>query len=180
MTQTTIIKGRGGVQKGGCATTHESAKLDQQLKTIAQKLKKEFSGFSKGHNRRKPLWENIYSGCVPDGGLWLDQNNTVYCAIEAKVQGNHGNAQERHAKNLMVCETFKSKNGFRYVTFMAGTGAIHDGVLCRYAKTALTCKNNIGEQEINTLHDNGVSFFLSVTGWSDTEIETIMRQALSR
>lgn len=180
MEKSTIIKGRGGVQKGGSATTKESSKLDKQLKSIAQKLKKEFSGFSVGHNRRKPLWENIYSGCEPDGGLWLDQNNNVYCAIEAKVQGNHGNAQERHAKNLMVCETFKSESGFRYVTFMAGEGATHDGVLYRYAKTALTCKNRIDQQEINTLHDNGISFFLSVTGWTDAEVETIMRQALSK
>jgi hypothetical protein len=179
MTQTVISKGRGGVQKGGSATTVESSKLDQQLKTIAQKLKKEFTGYSKGHNRRKPLWEDIYSGCEPDGGLWIDNKKNVRVAIEAKVQGNHGNAQERHAKNLMICESFRSETGFRYVTFMAGDGAIPDGVLDRYAKTTLRCRNPAGQREVNKLHNEGVSFFLSVTGWSDDEIETLMRQALS-
>jgi hypothetical protein len=179
MNQTVITKGRGGVQKGGNATTAESSKLDQQLKTTAQKLKKEFDGYSKGHNRRKPLWEDIYSGCEPDGGLWVDDKKNVRVAIEAKVQGNHGNAQERHAKNLMICESFQSKSGFRYVTFMAGEGAKPDGVLARYAKTTLRCKNPAGSREVNKLHNEGVSFFLSVTGWADEEIETLMRQALS-
>jgi hypothetical protein len=179
MNQTVITKGTGGVQKGGSATTAESSKLDQQLKTTAQKLKKEFSGYSKGHNRRKPLWEDIYSGCEPDGGLWIDEHKKVRVAIEAKVQGNHGNAQERHSKNLMICKKFSSSSGFRYVTFMAGEGAKHDGVLERYAKTALTCNNPEGHQEVNKLHNEGVSFFLSVTGWADEEIETLMRQALS-
>lgn len=179
MNQTVIIKGTGGVQKGGSATTAESSKLDQQLKNTAQKLKKEFNGFSKGHNRRKPLWKDIDSGCEPDGGIWIDDNNNVKVAIEAKVQGNHGNAQERHAKNLMICESFRSKSVFRYVTFMAGEGAKPDGVLARYAKTTLRCKNAEGHREVNKLHNEGVSFFLSVTGWTDEEIETLMRQALS-
>lgn len=179
MTQTNITKGKGGVQKGGSATTAESHKLDQQLKTTAQKLKKEFSGFSKGHNRRKPLWEGIHSGCEPDGGLWVDDKKNVKVAIEAKVQGNHGNAQERHAKNLMICESFRSTTGFRYVTFMAGEGAKPDGVLDRYARTTLRCKNPEGHREVNKLHKEGVSFFLSETGWTDNEIETLMRQALS-
>ena len=179
MTQTTITKGTGGVQKGGSATTAESHKLDQQLKQTALNLKLEFRGFSKGHNRRKPIWEGVYSGCEPDGGLWLDSKKCVRVAIEAKVQGNHGNAQERHAKNLMICEAFKSKDEFRYVTFMAGAGAKPDGVLERYAKTVLQCRNPEGARDVNKLHNTGVSFFLSETGWTDAEIETLMRQALS-
>lgn len=179
MNQTVIIKGKGGVQKGGSATTAESHKLDQQLKTTAQKLKKEFSGFSKGHNRRKPLWEDIELGCEPDGGLWLDDKKKVKVAIEAKVQGNHGNAQERHWKNFGICNTFKSDQGFRYVTFLAGAGAKYDGVLTRYAKTQLRCINSERHREVNKLHKEGVSFFLSETGWTDDEIETLMRQALS-
>ena len=179
MNGTTIVKGRGGVQKGGSATTAESQKLDQQLKQIAQALKKEFGGFSKGHNRRQPIWEGIYSGCEPDGGIWLDSKKRVRVAIEAKVQGNHGNAQERHAKNLMICESVKSEETFRYVTFMAGGGAKSDGVLDRYARTVLQCRNPLGSRDVNKLHNTGVSFFLSETGWTNEEIETLMRQALS-
>lgn len=179
MNKTDIKKGKGGVQKGGSATTGASRKLDKQLKETALKLKTTFTGFSKGHNRKKPLWEGIYSGCEPDGGLWIDEHKKVRVAIEAKVQGNHGNAQERHAKNLMICESAKSASGFRYVTFMAGEGAKSDGVLDRYARTVLQCKNPAGHRDVNKLHKTGVSFFLSETGWTDEEIETLMRQALS-
>ena len=125
------------------------------------------------------MFDEVYSGCVPDGGLWLDSKKRVRVAIEAKVQGNHGNAQERHSKNLMICESFKSDEGFRYVTFMAGAGARVGGVLDSFAKTTLRCKNPAGSRDVNKLHNTGVSFFLSETGWTDEEIETLMRQALS-
>jgi hypothetical protein len=179
MTQTVITKGHKGVQKGGSATSEESSKLDNQLKTVAKKLQKEFSGFSKGHTKKRPLFDGIYSGCVPDGGLWLDSANKVRVALEAKVQGNHGNAQERHSKNLMICEAFKSNDGFRYVTFMAGAGAKKGGVLYTFAKTTLRCKNPVGSRDVNTIHKTGVSFLLSETGWTTEEIERLMREALS-
>jgi hypothetical protein len=179
MVHTVITKGHKGVQKGGSATSVESATLDSQLKTIAKKLQKEITGFSKGHTKKRPLFDGVYSGCVPDGGLWLDSNGKVRVALEAKVQGNHGNAQERHSKNLMICEAFKSPEGFRYVTFMAGSGAKKGGVLDSFAKTTLRCKNPEGFRDVNTIHKTGASFLLSETGWSTEEIEQLMREALA-
>jgi hypothetical protein len=174
-----IEKGRGGVQKGGSATSNESRKLDHQLKVVAKMLSSEFTGFTKGHTKKRPLFNDIYSGCVPDGGLWLDNTKKVRVAIEAKVQGNHGNAQERHSKNLMICETFKSEDSFRYVTFMAGAGAKKGGVLEQFAKTTLRCKNPEGSRDVNTIYKTGVSFLLSETGWTMEEIDRLMREALA-
>jgi hypothetical protein len=178
MARTRVEKGRGGIQKGGTASTRESLKLDGQLKMLAEKLSNEFDGFNKGHTKKAPLFEGIASGCVPDGGIWFDDNGRVRVAIEAKVQQDHGNAQERHAKNLMICETFKSEKGFRYVTFMAGAGARPDGVLDTYAKTVLRCKNPEGSRDINKIHNTGVSFLLSETGWNTEDVEKLMREAL--
>jgi len=179
MSQTHIVKGRSGIQAGGSATSNESAALDHQLKTIAQSLRQSFNGFSKGHTKKKPLFEGVLLGCVPDGGLWLDSKNKVRVAFEAKVQGNHGNAQERHWKNFGICNTFKSEEGFRYVTFMAGAGAKKGGVLDSYARTLLQCANPEGSREVNKLHKEGVSFFLSESGWTNEEIKQIMKAALA-
>lgn len=175
---TLIRKGTGGVQKGGSATSLESATLDQQLKEVARKLQRQIPGFSKGHTKKRPLFEGVHSGCVPDGGLWLDGARRVRVAIEAKVQGNHGNAQERHAKNLLICYANRSEEQFRYVTFMAGDGARPNGVLDLYARTILNCMNPKGQREINKIHSSGVSFLLSPNGWSLDEIEQLMLEAL--
>ena len=173
-----IRKGHGGIQLGGTSITEASATLDTQLKELAKKLAKEFKGFNKGHSKNTPLFEGVYSGCVPDGGLWLDGKGKVRVAIEGKVQGNHGNAQERHAKNLLICHANRSELGFRYVTFMAGEGAISNGVLDQYAKTILQCMNPEGQRSTNVIHPNGVSFFLNPLGWSKDSIEKLMREAL--
>jgi hypothetical protein len=179
MTQTVITKGHKGVQKGGSASSVASSNLDSQLKNTAKKLQTEMAGFSKGHTKKRPLFDGVFSGCVPDGGLWLDSKGKVRVALEAKVQGNHGNAQERHSKNLMICEAFKSEEGFRYVTFMAGAGAKPGGVLDTFAKTTLRCRNPEGSRDVNIIHKTGVSFLLSETGWTTDEIERLMREALA-
>lgn len=179
MSKSNITKGKGGIQAGSSATTKESKKLDDQLKHISKKLIGQYPGFvyHSGHTKKRILFEDIRSGCVPDGGLWLDSHNKVRLAFEAKVQGKDGNAIERHSKNLMVCNSFKSESGFRYVTFLAGEGAAEKEVLHNYAITALRCNNTPDMRDLNTIHDNGVSFFLSVDGWTDQEIETIMKEA---
>lgn len=176
--KTDIRKGRGGVQVGGSATTVFSSRLDQQVRKIGQLLGGQFSGYRSGHNRRRPLFEGIALGCEPDGGMFLDADGNIMVAFEAKVQGKVGNAIERHSKNLMICKTFASSQKFRYLTFMAGAGAAQDEVLWKYAQTCLRCYNTADMREINVLHPNGVSFFLSVDGWNDADIQNIMTQAL--
>jgi hypothetical protein len=175
------VKKQGGIQKGGSASSAKSVKLDKQCKVISKKLSKEFPGYSEGHNKRKPIFEGIGSGCMPDGGLWFDLNSLqkkIRLAFEAKHQGNHGNAQERHAKNYIIAKAHRGET-FRYVTVMTGEGAVPGGVLDTYAKTMLNCENPEGSREINKIHDDGLSFILSPDGFTDEEIEELLRKALS-
>ena len=175
-------KKKGGIQVGTTATTVESAKLDTQLKNVAKKLSKEFTGYNEGHRKKKPVFENIGSGCVPDGGLWLDESKRVVAAFEAKHQGNHGNAQERHAKNYSIASAHRSDT-FRYITLMTGEGAMDGGVLDIYAKTMLQCEKLEHKldynKEVNVVYKWGQSFILSPSGFTDDEVETIMRKGLS-
>ena len=171
-------KKKGGIQPGTTASSEHSVKLDQQCKDIAKRLSKEITGYTKGHWKKDPLFEDVHSGCMPDGGLWFDEQGKVKCAFEAKHQGNHGNAQERHAKNYIIA---KSQRGtkFRYVTVMTGEGATPGGVLDIYARTMLNCENSPGNRDVNVVHDDGLSFILKPQGFTDQEIEDLLRKALS-
>lgn len=170
-------KKKGGIQEGTTATTVESAKLDTQCKVIAERLSSEFSGYSKGHHKKRPVFEDVGSGCMPDGGLWFDDQGKVKCAFEAKHQGNHGNAQERHAKNYIIAKAHRGEK-FRYVTVMTGEGAKEGGVLDVYAKTMLKCENTEGNREVNVMHNDNLSFFLKPEGFTDAEVEDLLRKAL--
>lgn len=168
---------RGGIQKGTTASSTESTKLDNQLKRISIELSKIYPGFNAGHTKKRKLFEGIETGCVPDGGIWFDDRGNIRAAFEAKHQGNHGNAIERHAKNHMICKAHRGER-FQYVTFMTGEGATPNGVLELYAKTVMKCENNPRWQELNTLHHDGASFFLKVEGFTDEEIRNVMKQVL--
>jgi len=170
-------KKKGGIQAGTTAASVESTKLDNQLKDIAKKLGTELVGYTAGHRKHDPLFENIGSGCMPDGGLWFDTEGKVKAAFEAKHQGNHGNAQERHAKNYLIAKKHRGES-FKYITFMTGEGAQESGVLDIYAKTMLHCENDVSHQSVNVTNPNGLSFYLKVEGFTNEEIESIMRAAL--
>lgn len=168
---------RGGIQKGTTASSEKSIKLDRQIRNISKEIANIIPGYVPGHNKHKPLFEGVYSGCMPDGGIWLDSNNRVRVAFEAKYQKDEGNAQERHAKNYIICKAHGSDD-FRYITFMTGKGAQPGGKLDVYARTMLNCENNPSYRELNKLHPTGLSFFLSVEGFTEDEVRNIMEQAL--
>jgi hypothetical protein len=173
-----LPKKQGGIQKGTTASSEKSIKLDTQLKTIAKIVARDIDGYSEGHRKNNRLLEGIQAGCMPDGGLWFDGKLRIRVAFEGKHQGDHGNAHERHAKNYLIAKKFGS-DSFRYITFMTGEGARPGGVLDLYAQTMLYCENELGCNEINVTHPKGFSFYLSEHGFTDEQIETIMRAALA-
>jgi hypothetical protein len=170
-------KKKGGIQKGSTASSEKSVRLDKQCKNAAQRLAKEISGYTKGHWKKKKLFEGVESGCMPDGGLWFDIEGKVKVAFEAKHQGNHGNAQERHAKNYIIAKAHRGIN-FKYITVMTGAGAAPNGVLDKYAQTMLYCENSPGNRDTNIIHPDGLSFILKPEGFTDQEIEELLRKAL--
>lgn len=170
----------GGIQPGTTASSEKSIKLDNQVKEISQELAKEVSSkyiYVSGHTKKNRIFEGIYTGCVPDGGIWLDQTGKVRAAFEAKYQKGGGNAIERHGKNSMILETFRGET-FQYVTFCTGGGAAANNPVEEYAKTMLFCKNASDCRELNVLHPDGYSFFLSEEGFTKEEIKEIMKKVL--
>lgn len=173
----TAPKKKGGIQKGTTASSVKSTKLDKQLKTIAKVIAKDIAGYKEGHRKTNQLFEHVLTGCMPDGGLWFDSNKKVRAAFEGKHQGNHGNAHERHGKNYIIAKNYGG-DSFKYITFMTGAGAAPGGVLDTYARTMLVCQP-VPKFEINVTHPSGLSFYLSEDGFTDEQIESIMRAALS-
>jgi hypothetical protein len=169
---------KGGIQPGTTASSEKSVELDNQVKRIS----KELASTSKyrrarGHEKRKKLFEGIYTGCVPDGGIWFDEAGKVRAAFEAKHQKMGGNAIERHGKNYMICKAFSGEQ-FQYVTFCTGAGTTENGPIREYAKTTLFCENDPEHRDLNVLHPRGNSFFLSEHGFTDEEIREVMKKVL--
>ena len=167
----------GGIQIGTTASSPSSKILDKQLKDLSLKLAKRYPGYHPGHSKHCMIFEGVETGCVPDGGVWFDDDRKVRVAFEAKYQGDHGNAHERQSKNYLICDSFKGKT-FKYITFMSGLGARPNGVLDKFAKTMLKCRNSEGNRDLNVLNPEGLSFFMSVEGFTDEQIQSIMEQAL--
>lgn len=165
-------------------TSIESSTLDQQVKSTAARIKDNYSdqyGFSWGHNqqgkfKKNIIWEDIPVGFMPDGGVFLNEDNLVKVAFEAKYQQNAGNAYERHAKNLTIAEYKAAPDGMRYITFMSGKGAAEGAVMWKYAVTMMVTKNY--GKALNVVHPTGCSFFLKEDGFTDAEIENIFNEAL--
>lgn len=164
--------------KGSVASTPESKKIDKSVRTVSKKLSKSFSGYDIGHRKNKPLFDAIPIACCPDGGIWLDDQKKVVAAFEAKHQGDKGNAIERWCKNSTVLMSQRGEK-FRYVTFMSGIGSHTDEVLDKFARAMIQMHNKEGNKDINKVNDDGISFFLSPDGFTDEQIEAVMRKALS-
>ena len=159
---------RGGIQKGTCATDAAAKKLDEQCKTLKEKLALEFPNLTM---QRKLTQDQIPGGigaCEPDGGVWL-KDGKVVAVFEAKKQGTGGNAIERWFKNQFICRALNPE--VSYVTFCSGEGAARGAVL---------------EKTLNIAHLDGFNQFvpnkntcyLSVRGFSAKRIEQKMREVL--
>ena len=160
---------KGGIQKGTCATDAEAKKLDEQCKTLKDRLAEEFPNLTLQRKLTKDQIPGNIGACEPDGGVWL-RDGKVVAVFEAKKQGAGGNAIERWFKNNFICRMINPE--VCYVTFCSGEGAKKDHVL---EKTL-----NIAHLDgFNKFVPNKNSCYLSPQGFSSDRIESIMREVLS-
>lgn len=169
---------RGGIQSGTVAMDSLAKQLDQNLKTLQPELAEELK--PRGITCRKKLdkkilkEKNISIGCQPDGGVWY-KNGKLIAAFEGKKQGKCGNAIERWGKNYNICKFFNPN--IIYVTFGVGEGSEPDGYLYKFAMTMLNIEN-IENKELNTLYEQGQSWFVNPKGFTKEELKSIMKWAL--
>jgi hypothetical protein len=159
---------RGGIQKGMCATDAAARKLDEQCKTLKDKLAEEFPALQLQRKLTKDQIPGNKGACEPDGGVWL-RDGKVVAVFEAKKQGTGGNAIERWFKNNYICRLINPD--VCYVTFCSGEGARPDHVL---EKTL-----NVAHLDgFNKFVENKNSCYLSEDGYNNEEVEKIMREVL--
>ena len=159
---------KGGIQKGTVATDAAARKLDEQCKTLKDRLAEEFPTLTMQRKLTKDQIPGNIGACEPDGGVWL-RDGVVVAVFEAKKQGSGGNAIERWFKNNYICRMINPD--VCYVTFCSGEGAKKDHVL---------------EKTLNVAHLSGFnkfvpygnSCYLSPQGFSAKRIEKIMREVL--
>lgn len=169
-----MIKKNGGVQKGGCASTEGSLRLDRVLRDAT----KELIGYYPSRATKKqpidvkiggePEFENLHyktkvpkslipgevGGCQPDGGI-IYLGEVPLLSIEGKTQGEGGNAIERASKNHLILNhvyPFMSQ-----IMFCAGLGTEVGGPIHNYALQVLATVNHSG---LNQFHNGSTSFFI--------------------
>lgn len=123
----------GGVQKGTSATTRDSRETELLVRQSAKAAANHsdatewVTGLS-GDALKEALgledFEATVIGAYPDGGIWLLKHNKApLVMVEAKYQGEKGNAIERWYKNY---HTLKALGVRRFVTVCTGEG-FYDG-----------------------------------------------------
>lgn len=110
---------------GKVAATVSSKALDNLVKSISRELKSDFNGISYQRKLTKNNFANHFGyvpstkGCEPDGGIWFRDGLPVL-VVEAKYQGESGNAEERWYKNAQWISHINPK--CIYYTLASGTG----------------------------------------------------------
>jgi hypothetical protein len=169
-------KFRGGIQEGTMAWDANSLALDKQISRIAKELSNDPAVINAGYSFQKKLRKDQIPGelgaCAPDGGVWF-KNGKPIAAFEAKKQGDRGNAIERWYKNAFILNYLNPT--INYVTFTCGEGATANTPIGR--TLAITVYEN-GEHHFNKYREGKPSVFLSVEGYTDDEVRTIMKKAL--
>lgn len=167
---------KGGIQSGTVATDSHAKFLDSAMKEVQKELAEELKdqGFICKKKLKKDflIEQGVLVGCEPDGGIWF-QNDKLVAAFEGKKQGKGGNAIERWEKNYNICKSLNPN--VKYITFGAREGFEEDGYPYKYAKTML----NREKKNLNTLYDEGQSWFVNPQGFTKEEIKSIMKQALT-
>lgn len=132
----------GGVQPGTTASGAESVSTEATVRAAARQegaaapggavWRSGLSGRALG--ARLGVDGAGLQGCYPDGGLWLAGDGTVLCAVEAKKQGEAGNAIERWYKNRAVLERLGCRV---YLTVCVGDGFFDGRSAQRCLETAV-------------------------------------------
>jgi len=166
---------RGGIQSGTVATDIAAKALDEACKVSSTLLAEEMSsnGYVCIRKMNKKLLNplNVYIGCAPDGGAWFRDGKLV-AVFEAKKQGIGGNAIERWVKNYEVCKRFNPD--VKYVTFGSGAGFEEGNYCWRFAKSYID-----SNRKFNELYSTGTSWFINPEGFTQNQIISVMREALT-
>ena len=110
---------------GKVATSESSKALDKMVRYISRELKNDYNGISYQRKLTKNDFAKFFGyvpntkGCEQDGGIWFRDGLPVL-VIEAKYQGNRGNAEERWNKNAQWISHINPK--CIYYTLASGTG----------------------------------------------------------
>jgi hypothetical protein len=163
---------KGGIQSGSVATDSVARRLDDQCKTIKESMHQTFK--SSGLTMQRKLTKDQIPGgvgaCEPDGGAWF-YNDKLVAVFEGKKQGKQGNAIERWFKNNYTCRMINPD--VHYVTFCVGEGAAENEVLQKTLKIAHL-------KGFNQFNPNDNSVYYSVDGFTDTQIEDVMKTVLKK
>lgn len=172
-----------GIQKGTMAWDEHSLALNSQVSRIAKKLKDDPQIKKAGITYKPKLPSNLVAGmagCAPDGGIWF-KNGELIAAFEAKKQGNRGNAIERWWKNAALLRELNQS--LSYVTFAVGEGATSSGPIGKtLARGVRSLKQSNGRLKLTVEFDKmrigKNSVFMKPSGFTDNEIESIMKKVL--
>ena len=110
---------------GKVASTYQSKKLDNMVKSVRDEMKHYFNEFimqkklSKNDFAKYFDYVPLTKGCEPDGGIWFFDGLPVL-VIEAKHEGKDGNAHQRWWENVNLISHINPK--CIYYTLATGTG----------------------------------------------------------
>ena len=160
-----------GLQKGHTGPDKLAKTLDNHCRKHRDVLLKELKLlFPELTMQKKLTKEQIKGGigaCMPDGGCWFYKGKLI-AVFEAKKQQDRGNAAERWFCNHFICRELNPD--VTYVTFGVGEGAYFKGALYFCIAPAHTITNRL------LLQRN--SLFLSIEGFTEDEVYTIMKRAI--
>lgn len=158
----------GGIQVGTTAFDAESKKLDDQTKSARDLLAEQFPGVRMIKRMISKMKIDLVGddcfGFAPDGGAWFI-NDKLVAAFESKKQGTKGNACERWWDNAVTAKHINKD--VIYVTFCSGGGAEPGEVLDKLRRKA------------TIMMGDGFKFIMSPDGFSQKQIESVMRDVLS-
>jgi hypothetical protein len=107
------------IKNGTTAWDLMSRQNEKTLRSVVRKIRKDFPDLSWKH---KLSPDEIYGGkgaCSPDGGIFYLKGR-AFLALEAKKQGDTGNAVERWCKNA---DHIRRLSGCSLLSFFTGEGA---------------------------------------------------------
>ena len=189
------IKKQGGIQFGGSATTPLASKVDKRTKTAFEIVSEKHNGtngiIADKSMSKKFMKENGFKKKMnPDGGMWW-VNGYLRMVVEAKTQGNKGNAIERHADNYKTAMSINKK--VIYITLGEGLG-FNEGEVCHnfgLRQMEIEAREELDipaiqrdeegksyrHKEFNILYESGQSWFKS-EDFTVEDICNVMEQAL--
>lgn len=132
-----------GIQAGTSATSVDSTRLEGIVREHVKSLNHPnwIPGYDRSTLRDMLGVKFDVLGSMPDGGVFVDASGAPVLALEAKYQGEAGNAIERWFKNYMVMQQLGVQ---AYITFCSGPGFFDGNTAERTLATAAALDHTRG------------------------------------